>query len=144
MNAVTVLLIIFGVIAIILAVLYFFGQRIEKKQAAQREQMDAVAQNVTMLIIDKKRVKFKEAGFPQVVMDTVPKYLRRSKVAVVKAKVGPKVMSLMCDESIFPNIPVKKEVKATISGIYITSVKGIRGPLDTPEKKKGFFARFKK
>ena len=27
--------------------------------------------------------------------------------------------------------PVKKEVKATVSGIYITSVKGVRGPLPT-------------
>ena len=42
-------------------------------------------------------------------------------------------------------IPVKKEVKATVSGIYITEVKGIRGPLATPEAKKGFFKRlFKK
>lgn len=144
MNIFTVLLIIFGVIAAILAGLYFFGQRIEKKQAAQKEQMDAVAQNITMLVIDKKRVKLKEAGFPQLVLDSTPKYLRRSKVAVVKAKVGPKVMSLMCDEAIFPNIPVKKEVKATVSGIYITAVKGIRGPLETPQKKKGFFSRFKK
>ena len=40
--------------------------------------------------------------------------------------------------------PVKKEVKATVSGIYITGVKGVRGALETPEKKKGFFARFKK
>ena len=38
----------------------------------------------------------------------------------------------------------EKEVKATVSGIYITGVKGVRGALETPEKKKGFFARFKK
>ena len=63
---------------------------------------------------------------------------------IVKAKVGPKVMTLMCDDKIFPYIPVKKEVKAVVSGLYITDVKGIRGALATPEKKKGFFARFKK
>ena len=71
-------------------------------------------------------------------------YLRRSKVPVVKAKVGPRIMTLMCDAQIYPLIPVKKEVKATVSGIYITGVKGVRGALETPEKKKGFFARFKK
>ena len=37
-----------------------------------------------------------------------------------------------------------KEVKAVVSGLYITDVKGIRGPLDAPQKKKGFLARFKK
>ena len=75
---------------------------------------------------------------------TISKYLRRSKVPVVKAKVGPRIMTLMCDAQIYPLIPVKKEVKATVSGIYITGVKGVRGALETPEKKKGFFARFKK
>lgn len=139
-----VLLVIIAVLLIALVVLYFLGKKAEKKQAEQQEKLDAVAQNVTMLIIDKKRMKLKEAGFPAVVVENTPKYLRRSKVPVVKAKVGPKIMTLMCEETIFPLIPVKKEVKAVVSGIYITSVKGIRGSLETPQKKKGFFARFKK
>ena len=98
-----------------------------------------------MLVIDKKRMKLKDAGFPAAVLESTPKYLRRAKVAVVKAKVGPKIMTFMCQEQIFPLVPVKKEVKATVSGIYITDVKGVRGPLEKPEpKKKGLFARFKK
>ena len=96
-----------------------------------------------MLIIDKGRIRLKDAGFPPIVLENTPKYLRRSKVPVVKAKVGPKVMTLMCDAQVYPTIPVKKEVKATVSGIYITGVKGLRGPLETPEKKKGFFARLR-
>lgn len=124
--------------------LYFFGKKQEKKQAAQQEQMKEIAQTVSMLIIDKKRVKLKEAGFPAIVLESTPKYLRWAKVPVVKAKVGPKIMSLMCDEKIFPMVPVKKEVKAVVSGIYITDVKGLRGTLDTTDKKKGFLARFKK
>ena len=139
-----VLLVITAVLLIALVVLYFLGKKAEKKQAEQQEKLDAVAQNVTMLIIDKKRMKLKEAGFPAVVVENTPKYLRRSKVPVVKAKIGPKIMTLMCEESIFTLIPIKKEVKAVVSGIYITSVKGIRGGLETPQKKKGFFARFKK
>ena len=77
------------------------------------------------------------------VINNTPKYLRRSKVPVVKAKVGPRIMTLMCDADIFPLVPVKKEVKANVSGIYITSVKGLRGPLETPQKKKGFFAKMR-
>lgn len=139
-----VLIVILVVLVAVLIALYFFGKKAEKKQAEQKAQMDAVAQTMNMLIIDKKRMKLKEAGLPAVVLKNTPKYLRRTKVAVVKAKVGPKIMTLMCDEQIFPLIPVKKEVKAVVSGIYITNVRGLRGPLETPQKKKGFFSRFKK
>ena len=138
-----VLIVVLIVLIVACVALYFLGKRAEKKQAEQEEQLKAAAQNVSMLIIDKKRMKLKEAGFPPIVLENTPKYLRRSKVPVVKAKVGPKVMTLMCDAEIFPLIPVKKEVKATVSGIYITAVKGIRGPLETPQKKQGFFKRMK-
>ncbi|HIW20784.1 MAG TPA: hypothetical protein H9887_01995 [Candidatus Dorea intestinavium] len=145
MSKVTiVLLVILVVLIIAVAVLYFLGKRAEKKQAEQKEQMAAVAQTVSMLVIDKGKMRLKDAGFPAIVVESSPKYLRRSKVPVVKAKIGPKIMTLMCDVEIYDNIPVKKEVKATISGIYITAVKGLRGPLETPVKKKGFFARFRK
>lgn len=144
MSKVTiVLLVILAILIIACIVLYFLEKKAEKKQAEQQEQLDAVKQTVSMLIIDKGRVRLRDAGFPPIVVENTPKYLRRSKVPVVKAKVGPKVMTLMCDAQIYPIIPVKKEVKATISGIYITGVKGLRGPLDTPEKKKGFFARLR-
>ena len=124
--------------------LYFLGKKQEKKQAEQQEQLKAMAQHVSLLVIDKKRMKIKDAGFPAVVLESTPKYLRRAKVPVVKAKIGPKIMTLMCDEKIFPLVPVKKEVKAVVSGIYITEVKGIRGALEAPEKKKkGFFKRNK-
>lgn len=139
----TVLLVILGILIVATVGLYFFGKKAERKQAEQQEQLDSVAQTVSMLIIDKKRVKLKEAGLPQMVVDSTPKYLRRSKVPVVKAKVGPKIMTLICDARIYDLVPVKKEVKATVSGIYITAVRGLRGPLETPQKKKGFWARLR-
>lgn len=144
MSKLTIVLLVILVVLIIACIaLYFLGKRAEKKQAEQQEQLDAVKQTVSMLIIDKGRIRLKDAGFPPIVLENTPKYLRRSKVPVVKAKVGPKVMTLMCDAQVYPTIPVKKEVKATVSGIYITGVKGLRGPLETPEKKKGFFARLR-
>ena len=142
MKPIYIVLIVVAVLAAILVVLYFLGKKAEKKQAEQQEQLKAMAQNISMLIIDKKRMKIKDAGFPAVVLENTPKYLRRAKVPVVKAKVGPKVMTLMCEDKIFSLIPVKKEVKAVVSGIYITDVKGIRGSLDTQQpKKKGFFSK---
>ena len=139
-----VLLVIALVLTAAFVALYFFTKRMEKKQDAQREQMDAMAQSMSRLIIDKKRMRLKDSGLPQTVIDQSPKILRRSKVPIVKAKIGPRVMTLMCDEAIFDQVPVKKEVKAVVSGIYITAVKGLRGTVDTTEqKKKGFWARTK-
>lgn len=144
MSKLTIVLLVILVVLIIACIaLYFLGKKAERKQAEQQEQLDAVKQTVSMLVIDKGRIRLKDAGFPPIVLENTPKYLRRSKVPVVKAKVGPKVMTLMCDAQVYPTIPVKKEVKATVSGIYITGVKGLRGPLETPEKKKGFFARLR-
>ena len=143
MSKLTIVLLVILVVLIIACIaLYFLGKKAEKKQAEQQEQLDAVKQTVSMLVIDKGRIRLKDAGFPLIVLENTPKYLRRSKVPVVKAKVGPKIMTLMCDAQVYPLIPVKKEVKATVSGIYITGVKGVRGALETP-KKKGFFARLR-
>lgn len=138
MKPFVIVLIVVSVVALIAMIaLYFLGRRMEKKQAAQKTMMDSMAQTVSMLIIDKKKMKLKESGLPKVVYEQTPKYLRWTKVPVVKAKVGPRVMSLMCDAAIFDKIPLKQEVKATISGIYITDVRGVRGAvLSAPPKKK--------
>ncbi len=108
--------------------------------------MDAVAQTVSMLVIDKKRLKLKEAGLPAAVVENTPKYLRRTRVPIVKAKIGPKIMTLMCEEKVFEVLPVKKEAKVVLSGIYITGIKSVRGgiPEVAKKKKKGLFSRFKK
>ena len=124
-----ILLIVLLVMLAILIVLYFLGKKAQKKKEAQDEQIAAAAQSVTMLIIDKKRMRLKDAGLPQQVIEQTPKLMRRSKLPVVKAKVGPRMMTLIADEQIFEEIPVKKEVKATVSGLYITSVRGMRGPI---------------
>jgi ABC-type amino acid transport system permease subunit len=140
-----VLLVIVVLTVAALVALYFISKKAKKRQEETEQQMKASAQTLSMLIIDKKKMKIKEAGLPAVALESTPKYLRGMKVPVVKAKVGPKVMTLLCDEKVFPNIPVKKEVKAEVSGLYIIGVKGIRGPLETQKKeKKGLFAKFKK
>ena len=139
-----VMIVILVVLAIALGVLYFVGRRMQKKQAAAQEQMEAMKQTINMLVIDKKRMKLKESGLPQMVIDQTPRYLRGSKVPIVKAKVGPRVMLLMADNAIFDSIPVKREVKAVVSGIYITEVQGIRGSVEPqPQKKKGFMDKIR-
>lgn len=136
------LIVIAVVLTIAVIVLYFLGKKAQKKQAEQQEILNANRQTFSMLIIDKKRMKMRDAGLPQIVMDQVPKLMRGSKMPIVKAKVGPQIMSLICEDKIFDSVPVKKEVKAVVSGIYITDVKGLHGKIaPAPQKKKGFFKR---
>lgn len=138
-----VFLVILAVVAVIIAVLYFLGKKAQKKQDEQQEMLQANKQTVSMLIIDKKHMKIRDSGLPQAVIDQTPKAMRGSKLPIVKAKIGPQIMSLVCDEKIFDSIPLKKEVKASVSGIYILDVKGLHGKSGSVElkKKKGLFRR---
>ena len=138
-----ILLIILAVILVLLVVLYFVGSKMQRKQAASQEQMDAMKQTLSMLIIDKKKMKLKDANLPDMVLQQTPKYMRRMKMPFVKAKVGPRIMTLIADPKVYEILPVKKEVKAVVSGIYITRVTGVRGPLEKPEGKKSWRARLK-
>lgn len=136
-------LIVLAVLIAITVVLYFLGKKAQKRQEEQQAQIEQYKQTVSMLIIDKKKMKLKEAGLPQQVIEQTPKLMRGQKLPIVKAKVGPQIMSLICDDKIFDEIPVKKEVKAVVSGIYITGFKSLHGKNNTAvdtKKKKGFKA----
>ena len=141
-----IILIIILVLLAILGALFYFGRKLQLKQVEQQQQVAAMAQNVSMLIIDKKIMRLKEAGLPDIVLEQTPKYMRRTKLPIVKAKVGPKIVTLIADAKVYEVLPVKKEVKVVLSGIYITEIKSVRGgSIVKPEpKKKGLFARFKK
>lgn len=137
-----VLIVVAVVLIAIIVVLYFLGKKAQKKQAEQQAMLEANKQTVSMLIIDKKRMKLRDAGLPQMVLDQTPKAMRGSKLPIIKAKVGPQIMSLICDDKIYDSVPVKKEVKAVVSGIYVLDVKGLHGKqIVQPEKKKSRFKR---
>jgi hypothetical protein len=128
LSPVTITLIVIAVLLVgVIIALYFLGKKAQKQQAEQEAQIAATKQTYSMLIIDKKRMKLKDAGLPAVVLEQTPRLLRGRKLPIVKAKIGPQVMSLICDDKIFDMVPVKKEVKASVSGIYMVEVKGLRG-----------------
>lgn len=130
-----------AVVAAVAIIMWRLNKRAEKRQAEQQSQIEQYKQQVHMLVIDKKMLKLKDSGLPDIVTKETPWYGKIFKVPIVKAKVGPKVMTLVADKDVFNIIPVKKEVKATISGLYITDVGGIRGSLDKTPKKKNWFQR---
>ena len=142
MKTGTIVLLVIVVILIgVLVALYFIGKRLEKQQEEQNVRIQANKQPVVIMAVDKKRLKLKESGLPEEVIAQTPWYARRSKVPIVKAKVGSRFMNLIADEKVFDFIPINKQVKAMVSGIYIVEVKGMRGQKldsDNPVKKSWF------
>ena len=96
-TVLNILLVILIIAAVILAILYFLGNKLQKRQLEQQQMLDAAAQTVSLLVIDKKKLKLTQAGLPKMVVDQTPKYMRWTKVPVVKAKIGPKIVTLIPD-----------------------------------------------
>ena len=68
MNTLTIVLLVILVVLVgVLIALYFFGKKAQKKQEEQQAQIEAAKQTVSMLVIDKKRLRIKESGLPQMV-----------------------------------------------------------------------------
>ena len=140
---VVVMIVIIVLLIAALVALSIYGKKLQTRQENTQKEIEAAAQSVSLLVVDKKRMKLKESGLPQLVIDQTPKYLRGQTVPIVKAKVGPKIMTLICDEKIFELIPVKKSVRATVSGIYITKVQGLRTNLEAKPRKVKFSQKIK-
>ena len=129
-----VILVILLILVVVLAVLYFLGRKMEKRQVEQQSAIDAAKQTVSLM----------EAGLPPIVYEQTPWYAKRMKVPVVKAKIGTKIMTMIADEKVFLQLPLKTEVKVEISGLYITAIKSVpRGGLIPLPKKKTLGQRIK-
>lgn len=132
-----IMIIVIVVALALMFVLYRVGDKLQKKQSAQKEQMVEAAQPMNMLIIDKKMLPMKDAGLPKMVMEQTPKRYQKAKLPIAKVKVGPQIMNMICDDAIFDELPTKGEVKAMVSGIYIISVKSVRGKKAAQEEETG-------
>lgn len=137
-----IVLIVLGVVSAILTALYFAGKKLQGKQAEQQAMLQQHKQTVSLLVIDKKRMKIKDAQLPAAVMAQMPKMSKNMKMPLVKVKIGPQIMTLFCDEKIFDLVPVKKEVKAEVSGMYLVGVKGVHGTVIKKDEVKK--SRFRK
>ena len=137
MSTVTkVLLVILVLLVIAVIFLYFYGKKLQDQQASQQAAFDAAKQTVSMLVIDKKKLRISQSGLPQIVVDQQPWYTKWMKVPIVKAKVGPRIMTFMADAAVFDVIPLKTECKVVISGLYITEIKSARGGIPQVQRKK--------
>ena len=134
----SVLITVLIILSAVLVILYILGRRLQAKQAMQQPMLEANTMEVSMLIIDKKKLRVKEAvaaGLPEQVEKEMPVYARMSKLPVVKAKVGPRVLTLMADPTVYEILPVKKEVKVPESIFVPLSLSEAELCLKCPSKR---------
>jgi hypothetical protein len=117
------LYIILGVIVAAGAVgFYFLRKKFKKKMEDQQELVKHHKQTTTILVLEKKKDRLSNANIPKSVIDQIPKIYKLRKVPLVKAKIGPQVMDLICDEDVFDKLPDKKSVRVELAGIFIAGV----------------------
>lgn len=114
-----VIIVLLALVAV-LAVLYFVGRKLQKKQNEANSIMEKTRQYVDALVIEKKKMKLEDAHFPKAAIDQTPKFLRGRKWPMAKVKVGPQIVTLICDGKIYKTLPTNKLVRLEISGAYIT------------------------
>lgn len=101
-----------------------------------QEFIDQNKTTVQIFIIDKKMEKPTPSNMTKSVYEQLPKTARMRKMPIVKAKVGPQIVNLMCDKSVYAVLPVKKNVKVELAGIYIVKIHG----MNLADKKKKTFS----
>ncbi len=137
MDTMGVIFTIFLVVAAVLVGLYFLGRKLQKKSDESQKMINQNKQTVAAFVIDKKKMKLSEANFPKGSLDSVPFYLKHRKLPMAKVKVGPQIVTMLCDGTVFKTLPIKRNMKLEISGAYIlgysTAKKGEKKP-EPPKK----------
>ena len=123
-----ILYIILGVvIAAIVAGYFFLKKRMEQKVSLQKDLVDQHKIATSILVLEKRMDKVNNANIPKSVIAQIPKIYKFRKVPIVKAKIGPQVMDLLCDEEIFNKLPERKSVNVELAGIFIAGIKQQKG-----------------
>lgn len=128
-----IFLLVTGIVAAIIVGLYFLNRWATKKTGEQQQFVETNKQNMTVFVIDKKKDKAANVSLPKAVKESMPKYSKFMKYYFVQVKVGPQIQVLMCEKHVFNAIPVKKNVKVEIAGIYITQVIGMKSKEEMKE-----------
>jgi hypothetical protein len=118
-------LLLVSLLALLVGVgLYFLNRWSSKKQAEQQEMVAAHKQTMSIYVIDKKKDKLTNANFPKAMVDQMPRMSKMMKMPLVKAKIGPQIMTLICEAAVYDALPVKKTVQVELAGAYIVGMKG--------------------
>ena len=119
-------IIVFIVIVVIGLAIYFLNRWTSKRLVQQNTLIESHKQTTSIYVIDKKKDRLQNANFPKAVKEQLPKWNKLMKMPLVKAKIGPQIMTLMCDKNVYEALPLKKTVKVDLAGIYIVHMKGMK------------------
>jgi len=121
-----ILVIVFLVVVALGIGFYFLNRWATKRYSQQQDMVEKTKQSADIFVIDMKRDKAENVNLPKAVMENLPRTAKAVKMNFVKAKVGPQIVTLMCDKSIYSALSPKKNFKVELAGIYIVSVKGAK------------------
>lgn len=136
MNFSDALIIIIVILALILAGLYFLNKKSMRRMIQAQDFIEQNRTTVQIFIIDKKQEKPSPTNMPKAVYEQMPKTARMRKTNMVRAKVGPQIVTLLCDKPVYNVLPVKKTVRVELAGMYIIGMTG----LNLEDKKKKTFS----
>ena len=138
-----IILIVFVVVVLIGVGLYFLNRWANKRYTQQNDMVQKNKQSAEIYVIDMKRDKAENVNLPKVVTENLGRVAKMTKMNFVKAKVGPQIVTLMCDKNIFAALDVKKKFNVELAGIYIVSVKGAKTQYELKEMQKAKKAKAK-
>ena len=115
-------LILAVVIGLLIAGYFFLKKKMQAKMDTQKELVDQHKVAATILVLEKRMDRINNANIPKGVIEQIPKIYKLKKIPIVKAKIGPQVMDLLCEEDIFSKLPEKKSVNVEIAGIFIAGI----------------------
>ncbi len=126
MTGADIFLLIFFILAGLGVALYFLNKWAYKKMGEQQTMIEKYKTTVSIYVIEKMKAKSDEVNLPKAVTSQLTVFYKYLKMPYVKAKIGPQIMTLMCDKKVFEALPVKKNVKVELAGIYIVSMQGMK------------------
>lgn len=133
LNISDILIIIIVVLALLCAGMYYLNKRGMKKMIQAQDFIDQNRTTVQIFVIDKRQEKPSPSNMPKAVYEQMPKSAKMRKTNLVRAKVGPQIVTLMCDKPVYQVMPVKKTVKVDLAGMYIVGITGMN--LEDKKKK---------
>ena len=136
MNASDITIIVIVLLAIGIFVAYRMNRKAMGQMIQAQDFIDANRQTVQIFVIDKKNEKPSPSNMPKAIFEQLPKKAKAKKAFLVRAKVGPQIVTLMCDKPVYEVMPVKKNVKVELAGMYIVSITG----MNLEDKKKKTFS----
>lgn len=128
-----ILIIILVLVGLIVVGLYYYNRKTMKKVAEADAFIEQNKMTVPIFVIDKKMVRPTSDNLPKNIYEQLPKTAKIRKMAIIKAKVGPQIVTLTCDKNIFDVLQTKKTTKVNLAGIFIISIPGMN--LENKKKK---------